>query len=846
MTYGDVCTAYRRRLSAAAALLGLFLLAALPEPVQAQVQGASYTVSPTGQYVFFESDLLGDGESRLENGFLYGGQVGLGFGQYLTLSGEYLLGDGFEVTGDGGGQDVDLKRYGGQVRLNLGNFDFGEAGGFQPFLIGGAGVIEFDPEDLGTTENIYAKAGAGITFSALDRFTLSLSAEGMGYEYVPASTFGVGTPGETETVYVPSARASLAIFLGGQRPGTTTAVDRAIREQFGGGLSNIRIFAEPFYGRIEFNEALKTGGDTGDIPRDQNVAGVNAGIQLGPQVGVRGFYWRGASGEEDVFDEFANDFEDVAFYGGELNLRFGSALAQRSFTPFLILGGGYMDFLSGYEGGTPEDRYFASGGAGVDVPLSDALVLQGSARSLFMSNTDAEDVTTTDQIFGSLMYSAGLKFSFGGGQSRSVDEILEEQRRSDRQRTQSEIEAARESSNADVRRLQARIDSLEAARQQQLVDTEEEARLQEEVRQLEEEVQEEQAMQMQMRQQGQRSQQQRGQQQRSQQQRGQQEQGGQQQGSNLSGQTITVPVPERGEIYIRFGEGASGETQVETVYGPPTVVQGGGGAVSQAPAGQAGGTSGVTAQDIRSIVQQEMSSAGAEGRSLSPEEIAEIVRTEVRTEVRSRGDVDLSTRFLEEQLEDERQERRELQRDLRSLREDLDEDLDNLDERTQRRPPREIVVEEGEDGETTTRTVRGGTGGYQPNSFVPFAGYTVGDANRFLIGARGNYGDDGSSLDLLGFRFAPEAAIGFGDGFSLDLIANGIVDINQLNRLVSAPEALQPYAGLGLGLTTETGIGINLLIGTEYEIGGGAAFVEFGTLDFFDYNRFLIGYRTGF
>lgn len=874
-------------------LLGaaLFFLAAWP--AQAQVTGISYTLSPTGEYTLFESDgLLGtDGSSGLANGYFYGGQVGLGFGQYLELSGLYLLGNEFETdfsdlndaflmeyqgetqavldalaaNTELSGREVDLRRVGGKVRLNLGGGIGAQDGGqFLPFVTLGSGIMRFDPNGLGETDNIYVTGGVGFTLSLQDRLTLSLGGDLLAYRYNLARTMlgqsgidllnqdldAAGEPTLTvddfdeETVISPSLNASVQFYLGGRRPGELSDLDRALMEQFSGG-SGPALFLEPFYGRIEFNDAL-------GLPKDQNVAGLNAGLQFSPYVGVNGFYWRGAAGD-DVFDGFPGKFQDLAFYGGELNLRFGSQLGRQSFTPYVRAGAGYMDVLDEYgddipqAASIPDDRYFAIGGGGLEVPLTGSISLHGGIRYLLMSNADVADVSNPDQVYGSPMYTAGIQIDLGGGKrGRSVEEVLETRAEQRAARTRAEFIERDQAAQAEIERMRARIDSMEQMARRGMQEGDEAARaeietLREEIAQLESR-QEERAQELvTMREEeiqrleqearraagvdapaaGERTSRRRSSE------------------SYLSGETVTLPVPEVGEIYVRIGE-SSEDVAVETVYGPPTVVQGGQAPTQRAQSGSrvsGSGVSGLTAEEIRDVVRAEIAQVEGNGGVLSAEQIRSVVEDVIEDEIR-RSNSDAAT--LNMQRINNRLE--EQAREIRRLRDELNDEVDRLQDRQQ--PSTSVVVDEEEgDGDSETTTTVVGLRRYQPNHFVPLAGYTVGDNNRFLIGVRGDYGET-LTADVYDVRFAPELAVGFGDGLSLDIVANALVDLKFLQGILS--DRVNPYVGAGLGITAETGFGINVLGGVGYQVGSGAVFGEFSTLDFLDYNRFLVGYRTRF
>ena len=86
-----------------------------------------------------------------------------------------------------------------------------------------------------------------------------------------------------------------------------------------------------------------------------------------------GPYWR-ATDEDELFDDNPLRFRDMQFYGGELNLRFASDVLGGGLTPYLVLGGGYLNVDDDYEAEgvivPPDSRFFATGGVGLDVPLS--------------------------------------------------------------------------------------------------------------------------------------------------------------------------------------------------------------------------------------------------------------------------------------------------------------------------------------------------------------------------------------------------------------------------------------------------------------------------------------------
>jgi hypothetical protein len=126
---------------------------------------------------------------------------------------------------------------------------------------------------------------------------------------------------------------------------------------------------------------------------------------------------------------------------------------------------------------------------------------------------------------------------------------------------------------------------------------------------------------------------------------------------------------------------------------------------------------------------------------------------------------------------------------------------------------------------------------------LPFLGARLGEgADQALIGVRADFRLPGRSV-----RFWPEAAIGIGSESSINVLANLALPLEE----VELPA--QPYVGAGVGVVTDDGLfsGADLVLNTfagfEYTFANGAStFAEFSTLDFFDFNRILVGYRLTF
>ena len=446
-------------------------LALLASPAaSAQIQGIGYRFNPMATYVDFE------GDAALSDGLLYGGGVGLSFGEFFELGGSYLYGGSFETDFSGlsgleddptlqaalaglAPRDVNVQRYGGDLKVNLATT------AIVPYLTVGTGIVRLGPDgEAEATRSIYLLGGAGVQLTLADRYALSVSAEDFAYRYTLGSAFfrpedfaatGLTTDNFSQvTTHNLAVRAAARVYLGGRRPGDFSEFDRAFQRQFSGGLAGLSVVLEPFYARANFNEVLPY--------RDQAFVGGEAGFDFGPLVGLRGFYGRGIDTSDPT------SFEGIQMYGGDIRFRLSEG---RGLVPFLSVGGGYLDVLGGYgtdEGAEPrnataEDNPFAAGGAGVAFLLSPRFRAIAEVRGLLMSTQDEEDVSRPEDVYLSTLFRGGVSFGLGGKAGRRVDVV----RRSelDAQRDQMEIERMQMQAQRDS--MRAEMAALEVARNQE-------------------------------------------------------------------------------------------------------------------------------------------------------------------------------------------------------------------------------------------------------------------------------------------------------------------------------------------------------------------------------------------
>ncbi|NJC26600.1 outer membrane beta-barrel protein [Neolewinella antarctica] len=384
--------------------------------VSAQVSGLSYTLQPTANYNWF------DNQSGLDDAFMYGGRLGLGFGENVELRGLYMqslssstnFGDfdfGTDAFDDLGENDVDITRYGGEVKLNL------SQGRFLPYLTLGAGIQEFELDGGDSpnlqSETIYAAAGLGVTLSIFDRLTLNVEARNTSFNQNAIQNLVSAddrdrinldpTDFTSDRLYNWSLGAGLQFYLGGRRPGTLSDVDRAYAETFNSGFRNVSLLVEPTLSRINWDDAMPY--------QDTYLGGASLGLDFGPLVGARLFYYRSM---ED--DEINLDFDDLSMYGADFRFRLTSVTTGLS--PFLTVGGGYIDVQDDYldrngEFGLAPSQAFATGGGGISLNITPNFRLTGTYRALLTSASDVEDINGTDQIRVSNQWSAGVNLAFG-------------------------------------------------------------------------------------------------------------------------------------------------------------------------------------------------------------------------------------------------------------------------------------------------------------------------------------------------------------------------------------------------------------------------------------------------
>jgi hypothetical protein len=417
-------------------LLILLTIGAFAPAAMAQVKGISYSISPVGEYLDWEKN------TGISNGFMVGGHLGFGFGEFVELRGTYLQSidmkrnfgpldlkelQGVELSQPG----IDVTRWGGDLKLNL------SRGSVVPFLTAGTGVQTFKSDSLATYKNIYVSLGGGLQFVVADRYTLGIQAVNTSFNDSPVRNLTTAEERDANGLAVAdyenellknwSVRASLSFYLGGRRPGELTDIDKAYLNNFSGGFS---LPIEVTAGQLDFDKALPYA--------NTKYVGAATGFNFGPYVGLRGYYWRAM--DTDYF----SSFDRLAVYGGEGKFKLANG---QGLTPSINIGGGVIDALEGYEvDGVALDeknRPFVSGGLGLDIPLGRAFKLTAYGKALLTSNDPLENATNPDELATSWAYGLSANLLIGNGiknvqteKEESYDELVKNSMKREKNRAE--------------------------------------------------------------------------------------------------------------------------------------------------------------------------------------------------------------------------------------------------------------------------------------------------------------------------------------------------------------------------------------------------------------------------
>jgi len=302
--------------------------------------------------------------------------------------------------------------------------------------------------------------------------------------------------------------------------------------------------------------------------------------------------------------------------------------------------------------------------------------------------------------------------------------------------------------------------------------------------------------------------------------------------SNVSGQQITIPVPEVGEIYIRFGDGAAPVSARRD-----TLV-----AARQQP-------SGLGPQEVEQLVRQALRDQLAQATPsdsaavLSEDAIDRIVQRTLRN-AGQRAGADTQAMDLQQREAQQRTINR-LEEQIAELQRTVREQYAEINETRREVADQPVPVAEAAsevDQQPFYRSVLG-----RPLTYaVPITGLRAGEGPaQWVLGVRADYRSTPESR----LHFLPEFTVGLGGGTtSSSLLVNGAFSFlgDRTPRLTGLP--LEPYAGAGIGIASDRGLRFkpvsNVMLGVTYRLPNGqTAFVEYSTIDVFRLNHLTFGYR---
>lgn len=386
------------------AFLIALVAAFLATPTTSSAQGLTFTVSPSARWIEWDED-LGFKQSRL-----FGGSVGMGFGRYVGLQAFHHQADGlklFEATeGDETPQLFDLAKSGLQVSLALGS------GTFVPIVVGGGSLLKFQPKDGDELKKLTLDYGAGFRVVLSESLHGEVLVESTQFRLDPVflatgepSFEGTGPLRRNMTL-----RASLGLQFGRRSFDKATELDDAFAQRYQAPFSNFALAIEPLIGRLDYDKSI-------DLD-NQEMVGIRAGVDFGSFFGLRGFHWWGT-------DSDFGSTTDLKAYGGEAQFTLASG---PGLNPYLLGGAGELTWGKAEEGqpALPSDQTALILGGGVDFNFGPRVRATVAARDFILSGSDLSaspdlnTISNPDDLVHNWQFSAGLKFLVGRSGIRSA------------------------------------------------------------------------------------------------------------------------------------------------------------------------------------------------------------------------------------------------------------------------------------------------------------------------------------------------------------------------------------------------------------------------------------------
>ncbi|MDM7914756.1 MAG: hypothetical protein QUU85_05740 [Candidatus Eisenbacteria bacterium] len=506
---------------------------------------------------------------------------------------------------------------------------------------------------------------------------------------------------------------------------------------------------------------------------------------FGRLLGLRAFYWHGMKSD-------FGDTDPIQGWGGEaqFNLNSGPGVL-----PYLLAGAGQIDFRNAYkdrQGNTPDDKTSLIAGTGLGFSVADRFRINASVRDFMFSETDLDRTSNPDQIQHNILYAAGFTFAIGGtSESRDIDALGRPlSRRETMERTESGTEyvavgpatESREQPTSGTREVEPDIGSTERSAIGVRPNGEAAATVEP--------------------------------------------------GSIRTPQgdrVMMVPVPDQGEIYIRFGEPGAVDIlstlTTSDTEGGTTITRGSSASTAM---------SGMMEHPMPGMAQPQPQAQSQPPQP--PPSSPGLTRAEVDEMISSR----IGT------LEDR----------LLSRLDRLDERISETASAENRTPATSTVpAPEASSGETGNRptsgveerqpsfSTSGPSTGWSVHSLEGYTGLNLEEPVQGLIGGRVNLGP---VTPRSSFQFLPELAIGLFNHSSFMLAGNLRYDLGTWG----GDFALTPYLQGGLGILSfsekpedrdQTQAVLNLSYGFRKDFRNFTGFMEHQGVDLFSLQRLLIG-----
>ncbi len=806
-------------------LLFIFLLTALPLISLAQVDDISFILSPKAEYNWF------DDNSTVEDGLLYGLDAGFGFGDVFELRGIFrqsvdlsqtfgayqdeisdLLDEG-DFSFDS--RNIRVRRFGGEIKANI------LTGKFSPYLTLGTGVQKFEQdlpdEETLNYESIYTSLGLGVKLNVTDRVTFDIVGNTVIYNLDPESfLFDPDAPSEVDDVigtlgsqrmYNWAVSAGLSFYLGGINQEELSPLENAYLQRYSGELYGTKFTLAPAGSYVNF--------DNESDFRDTYMLGGILGVDFSDYFGLQAYYFQNNESEGLSFD-----FGNLAKFGldfvGRLNI-------PRGIVPYITVGGGYLNASDEYQGRFSDDtqppeeqevdsKFYAKGGAGLEIPLSTNLSIFGSANLLYTvgdETTDIEDLSSVDQLRQHSKFTAGIRYRFGKqADTRKATERAFENRLQQirNEENRQEIENLKEE-------LNKAFEENDIARMEEILS--EIIELQNKDQDITKENQEKQSF-------SKRS--------KSKMDSLQVELLTAYENNNMK--KIKQIMIEKGEIEARNDSLSRSENAKGLVRMTPEELQ----SLINKTINQVVQESDTTTIKNRlDRIERLILNLGGNvnGRS----------NPALQGEPDQQKDTQLKSGEVVETPESNASER-ELSNNIEELNERLQSQIARIDQLMEalRTQEQQVTIPESDAPVIRTpgaprRNVVTYDSGLLNDGFSAFTSYSFGDVNSVNLGLRRYYG-----LRNTSFVFIPEAYIAVAENYGLGVSANGVFPFD-----IQSNPRLKPYAGLGLGFNFVDGdfsLNPNFIIGTFYNLGNsGRVFFDYTVRGGFNYNQVAIGYR---